>query len=142
MAGDESLFEAVKGDEFLGVEDDLLSAFTACSERVNRCGQSRRAGDVVAIEVHESEERLDVANCCWYWPGGEDAKFVGVGSDAGGVDDVAQVENLVAKTFTFRRFELEAGAEDTSENGAKIVEMRSEATRKHYNIVEIRGADS
>ena len=33
-AGDESLFEAVEGDEFFGIEDDLFSTLTACSERV------------------------------------------------------------------------------------------------------------
>ena len=33
-AGDESLFKAVEGDEFFGVEDDLFSTLTACSKRV------------------------------------------------------------------------------------------------------------
>ena len=67
---DESMFKAVDGDKFFGVEDDLFSFRTACSERVEWCGQSRRAGDVVAVEVHESEERLNVANFCWYGPCG------------------------------------------------------------------------
>ena len=62
IAGDEDLFEAVKGDEFIGGEDDLFSAFTACSECVERCGQSRRAGDVVAVEVYKSEERFESRN--------------------------------------------------------------------------------
>ena len=54
---------------------------------------------------------------------------------------MAQIENLVAKELTFRRFEFEAGAEDTNENSAKIVEILSEATRKHYNVVMIRETD-
>ena len=33
-AADESLFEAVEGDKFIGVEDDFLSFRTACSERM------------------------------------------------------------------------------------------------------------
>ena len=33
-AGDESLFEAVEGDKFFGVEDDCLNTLTACTERV------------------------------------------------------------------------------------------------------------
>ena len=55
---------------------------------------------------------------------------------------MAQVKDLVAKKVTLRRFELEARAENTSEDGAEVVEMLSEATRKHYNVVEIREADS
>ena len=72
-----------------------------------------------------------VANCCRYRPGREDAEFGEIAGDAGCVDDVAQVKFLVAKKLTFRRFELEAGAENTYENGAKIVEMFGNATRKH-----------
>ena len=141
-AGDDSLFEIVKSDEFFGVEDDFIRAFTASSLRVEKGGQSRRAGNVVAVEVYKSEKRLDVANCCWYGPGKEVAEFGRIGGDAGGVHDVPQIENLVAKKLTLRRFLFEAGAEDTSKSGAKIVEMLSEATSKHYNVVEIREADS
>ena len=39
-ANDESLFEAVEGDEFFDIEDDPVSTLTACSKRVQRCGQS------------------------------------------------------------------------------------------------------
>ena len=31
---DKNLFEAVEGDEFFGIENDLFSTLTACSERV------------------------------------------------------------------------------------------------------------
>ena len=85
---------------------------------------------------------MNVANCCWYGPGGKDAEFGGIGGDAGGIDDVAQVKDLVSKELTLRRFELEASAEDTSEDGAKIVDVLSKATREDYHVVEIREADS
>ena len=107
-ASDENLFEVVEDDKFFGVEDNRFSAVTACSERVDWCGQSRRAGDVVAVEVHESEQRLDVANCCWYGTGGEDAEFGGIGGDAGGIVDVPQIKNFFAKELTLRRFEFKA----------------------------------
>ena len=43
--------------------------------------------------------------------------------NAGEVDVVAYVKEFVAKEFTFYRFYLKAGAKDTSEHGADIVEM-------------------
>ena len=46
------------------------------------------------------------------------------------IDDVPQIKNLIAKELTLRRFEFEACAEDTSEDGEKIVEVLSKATRK------------
>ena len=69
------------------------------------------------MKVHESKERLDVANCYGYGLNGKDSKFGRIWGDAGYVNDVAQIKNLVAKKLTLRRFEFEAGAENTSDNG-------------------------
>ena len=82
---------------------------------------------------------MDVANFCWYGAGEKDAEFGGIGGDAGGIDDVAQIKNLVAKELTLRRFEFETCAEDTSEDSAKIVEVLSKATRKQSRRRDMRG---
>ena len=66
---------------------------------------------------------MDIANSALDDPSLKGTVFGRIGGDVGCVDDLALVEDFVAKELKFRRLEFETGADNTSKNGAQDVEL-------------------
>ena len=112
----ELFLDFFKRFDILRGHSNRVFAFPIRSQVVEFRGKSGRVGDIVAVNVHESEERLHLSDCRRTGPLCEDSKLRGIGRDIGSGYEVTEIEHLISKQRTFRGLELQALGANAIEN--------------------------
>ena len=83
--------------DVLSFEFDGVVTFSRGSKLVERRSKFGCIRDEIAIEVHETEKRLHLADSRGKRPVSENAQLRWIGGTAGGRDDVAEIQYLIAE---------------------------------------------
>ena len=79
--GVESFFDLFKQFDILRGHSNCFFAVPICSQVVDCRGKRGRVGDILAVKIHEPEDRLHLSYCRQTGPVCEDSKFCGIGQD-------------------------------------------------------------